>query len=220
MEVFTKFVYLSFICNLKPGKKTEADTMIKKEIFTVPNLLGFYRILTFPVLLAFAFTERETLFAVFLVINLLTDVADGFIARKFNLETDFGARLDSMADNLTYVAAFTGIYMFKLEEFLPHITSFLIYIGLLILAMMFSLIKFGRFPSLHLYSWKTGGYIQGAFFIILFSYGFITPFYYFMITWGIISALEHITIQMIIPQMRSNAKGLYWVLKEKKRPIK
>ena len=194
--------------------------MKKNKIFTIPNLLGFYRILMFPVLLAFAFTERETLFAVFLVINLLTDVADGLIARKFNMETDFGARLDSMADNLTYVAAFTGIYMFKLEEFLPHITSFLIYIGLLILAMMFSLIKFGRFPSLHLYSWKTGGYIQGAFFIILFSYRFITPFYYFMITWGIISAIEHITIQMIIPQMRSNARGLYWVLKEKKRPIK
>ena len=194
--------------------------MNRKKLITIPNLLGYYRILMFPVLLAFAFTERETLFAVFLVINLLTDVADGFIARKFNMETDFGARLDSMADNLTYVAAFTGIYMFKLEEFLPHITSFLIYIGLLILAMMFSLIKFGRFPSLHLYSWKTGGYIQGAFFIILFSYRFITPFYYFMITWGIISAIEHITIQMIIPQMRSNARGLYWVLKEKKRPIK
>lgn len=38
---------------------------------------------------------------------------------------------------------------------------------------------------------------------------------YFMITWGIIAAIEHITIQLIIPEMRSDAKGLYWVLKEK-----
>ncbi|TVQ89017.1 MAG: CDP-alcohol phosphatidyltransferase family protein [Bacteroidetes bacterium] len=191
--------------------------MEKKKIFTVPNMLGFYRIMMFPILLAFALTERETLFAVFLVINLLTDVADGYIARKFNMETEFGAKLDSMADNLTYVAAFTGIYVFKLEDFMPHITSFLIFIGFLILAITVSLIKFGRFPSLHLYSWKIGGYIQGAFFILLFTYGFYTPFYYFMIAWGIISAIEHITIQMIIPEMRSNAKGLYWVLKDKKK---
>jgi cardiolipin synthase len=37
-----------------------------------------------------------------------------------------------------------------------------------------------------------------------------------MIVWGILGAVEHIAIQMVIPEMRSNVKGLYWVLKEKK----
>jgi cardiolipin synthase (CMP-forming) len=191
--------------------------MHKKELFTIPNLLGFYRILMFPVILAFAFTGRESLFAVFLVINLLTDVADGFIARKYKLESEFGARLDSMADNLTYVLAFAGIYVFKLDDFLPHITSFLIFMSFLVLTIIVSLIKFGRFPSFHLYMTKISGYIQGAFFICLFTYGFIKPFYYFMIIWGILGAIEHITIQMVIPEMRSNVKGLYWVLKDKKK---
>jgi len=36
-----------------------------------------------------------------------------------------------------------------------------------------------------------------------------------VIAWGIIGALEHIAIQMVIPEMRSNVRGLYWVLKER-----
>ncbi|MEN6445452.1 MAG: hypothetical protein ABFC98_05345 [Candidatus Cloacimonas sp.] len=34
--------------------------------------------------------------------------------------------------------------------------------------------------------------------------GFIAPFYYFIIICGILGAIEHITIQLIIPEMRSN----------------
>jgi CDP-diacylglycerol--glycerol-3-phosphate 3-phosphatidyltransferase len=90
----------------------------------------------------------------------------------------------------------------------------LIFVGILILTVIFSLIKFRKFPSLHLYTTKIGGYIQGAFFICLFTVGFITPFYYLVICWGILGAVESITIQAIIPEMRSNVRGLYWVLKE------
>ncbi len=193
----------------KPGSENTT-------IYNIPNLLSSYRILAFPIILWFALTGKQDLFAIFLVVNLLTDVADGFIARKFNLESDFGAKLDSWADNFTYILAFTGVYVFKLEEFLPNIVSFLVWMSLLFSALFFSVIKFGRFPSLHLYSWKIGGYIQGAFFIVLFSYDFITPFYYLMITWGILSALEHLSIQLMIPEMRSNVKGLYWILRDDK----
>lgn len=191
---------------------------MKKKYITVPNSLSFYRLIAFPLILWFALTGKEDLFAIFLVVNLLTDVADGYISRKFNMESEFGARLDSMADNFTYLLAFIGIYIFKLEEFLPHIISFLFWIVMLISVLLFSLIKFKRFPSLHLYSWKIGGYIQGAFFIVLFSYDFVTPFYYFMVIWGIMASLEHITIQLMIPEMRSNVKGLYWLIKRDKAP--
>ena len=195
--------------------ESEKSEPRKKSPYNIPNLLSAYRILAFPVILWFALTGKQDLFAIFLVISLLTDVADGYIARKMNLESDFGAKLDSWADNFTYILAFTGIFVFKLEDFLPNIVSFLVWMSLLFSALFFSVIKFGRFPSLHLYSWKIGGYIQGAFFIVLFSYDFITTFYYIMIIWGMLSALEHISIQMIIPEMRSNVKGLYWVLRDK-----
>jgi len=189
--------------------------MKKSEIFTIPNLLGFYRLLMFPVILYFIISGKETLFAIFLVINLLTDVADGIIARRFNLVTEFGAKLDSLADNFTYLLAFLGLIIFKLDDFMPHIISFVIWSGLMISVVAVSLIKFKKFTSFHLYSFKIGGYIQGAFFIVLFTYGFVTPFYYLMVIWGILASIEHITLQLIIRELRSNAKGLFWLLKEK-----
>jgi cardiolipin synthase (CMP-forming) len=189
--------------------------MKNEKRITIPNMLSFYRILAFPVILFFILTERETLFAIFLIINLVTDVLDGMLARMLKQETEFGARLDSMADNLTYLLAFAGVFVFKWDEFLPHLNSFLLYIGLVAVALTLSVIKFGRFPSLHLYSWKIGGYIQGAFFAVLFAWDFVVPFYYFMIIWSILGALEHIIIQLIIPDMQSNARGLYWVIKNR-----
>jgi len=186
-----------------------------KGILNIPNLITIYRLLAFPFILYFALAGKENLFAAFLVINLLTDAIDGFIARRFKMETEIGAKLDSFADNLTYLLVFLGIYIFKLQEILPYKVSFLIFIGCLLFTVAFSLIKFRKFPSLHMYSTKMGGYFQGAFFICLFTVGFIVPFYYFVICWGILGAVESIAIQLIIPEMRSNVKGIYWVLKEK-----
>lgn len=190
--------------------------MNKKEIFTIPNIITFSRLLIFPFILYFVLAKKETLFAVFLVYNLLSDAVDGFIARRFKMATELGARMDSFADNLTYLLVFIGIFSFKLEEFIPHMTSFLIFISSLVSTVIFSLIKFRRFPSLHMYITKVNGYIQGAFLICLFTVGFITPYYYFMIFCGILGAIESIAIQLVLPEMRSNVKGLYWVLKAKK----
>lgn len=192
------------------------STVHIKDKINIPNLLSFYRLLAFPVILFLAITGQKQAFAVLIVINLLTDVLDGMIARLLGQQTEFGARIDSIADMGTYFLVFLGIWLFKRADFAPHILSFSIFIVLLVAALALSLIKFGRFPSLHLYSWKIGGYIQGTFFFILFTFGFFTPFYYLMIIWGILAFLEHIIIQLIIPEMRTNAKGLYWVLKEQK----
>jgi len=190
--------------------------MIKKEHINIPNFLSFYRLLSFPFVLYFAFKQQENIFVILLLINLITDILDGLIARLFHLQTELGARLDSIADIGTYILAFIGIYIFKLDDFKPVIISFSVFISLFFLANILSLLKFKRFPSLHLYSWKIGGYIQGLFLFILFAYNFISPYYYFMIIWGIIAFSEHIVIQLIIPEMQSNLKGLYWVLKNKK----
>ncbi len=190
--------------------------MKRKDIFTIPNLLGFYRLFMFPVILYFILSGKESLFAIFLVINLFTDVADGIIARRFNMVSEFGAKLDALADNFTYFLAFLGLIVFKINEFMPHIVSFSIWCCLMVFLVVLSLIRFKGFTSFHLYSFKIGGYIQGAFFILLFAYGFITPLYYFMVVLGIGAAIEHISIQLLLKETRSNAKGLYWVLKERK----
>jgi cardiolipin synthase (CMP-forming) len=189
--------------------------MEKESIYTIPNFLSFYRLIMFPVVLYFAITEDINLFTIFFVINLLTDVLDGFIARMFNQQTRLGARLDSLADVGSFVLAFVGVFIFRWDNVQPHAISFFTFLGLYLLTDVFALLKFKKISSFHLYSWKVCGYVQGIFFIVLFAIDFYEPFYYLMIVFSILAAIEHLIIQIIIKDMKSNLKGLYWVLKER-----
>ena len=188
---------------------------MNKSVITIPNILSFYRLISFPIVLYFAIKQIENIFVILLMIDLITDVLDGFIARRFNMQTELGARLDSIADIGMFSLGIIGIFIFKAADFSPHLNILYIFLGLYLLSNIISLIKFGRFPSLHLYSWKIGGYIQGIFLFVLFTMGFNMYFYYFVMFWGIISFGEHIVIQLIIKTMKSNAKGLFWVIKDR-----
>jgi cardiolipin synthase (CMP-forming) len=185
----------------------------KQNLFTVPNILSFYRILSFPVVLYFILTGKETIFVILLIINLITDFLDGYIARKFNLQTEFGARLDSLADEGTYILAFIGLFMFKASEFEPFKITVTLFILSYVISILISLIRFKKLPSLHLYSSKVGAYLQGLFFFVLFIFGFLPFFYYIMIIWGIASFTEQIIILSLGSEMKPNSKGLYWILK-------
>ncbi len=187
-----------------------------KFIWNIPNILSLYRLLSFPIVLMFLLAGNEKIFVILLVINLVTDVLDGFIARVFHMETEIGARLDSFADIGTYILAILGVFLFKWADFMPVQVYFYIFLGLFLLPILITLIKFGRTSSLHLYSSKIAGYIQGFFFFTLFVFGFYPWFFWIMLMSGYIAFSEGVIIHLISKEIRSNAKGLYWVLKQKK----
>lgn len=79
-----------------------------KEIFTIPNILGYIRILMIPVVCVL-YVRAETSQDYFKAAALLllassTDLFDGMIARKFNMVTELGKILDPIADKLTHAA--------------------------------------------------------------------------------------------------------------------
>jgi CDP-diacylglycerol--glycerol-3-phosphate 3-phosphatidyltransferase len=187
--------------------------MPKEKILNLPNLLSFYRLISFPFVLYLVFAEMEILFAWMLCINLVTDILDGLIARIWKLETQFGAKLDSMADLGTYILAVIGLFTFKFQEIEPFLSLLWTFIGLILIYNLFSLIKFKRLPSLHLYSTKIGGYLQGIFFFTLFAFEFYPWFFILAMSWGYLSSIEEIIILLLLKQPASNAKGLYWLRK-------
>ena len=194
--------------------QTTANPSPKKEnIWNLPNAISLYRLLSFPFLLYLIYAGNESLFATLLCINLASDAIDGIIARSFKLQTEFGARLDSMADWGTYILAFVGIYNFKMPDHGNDFWLLYPFIGLIVFYNIFSFIKFRRLPSLHMYSAKLGGYFQGIYFFGLFSYGYYAPIFYFAMIWGWLSSIEEMIILIYLKELRSNVKGLYWVLK-------
>jgi cardiolipin synthase (CMP-forming) len=182
---------------------------------TVPNILSLYRIVAFPFIFGILLLGKEGIFAFLLCLNLITDILDGLLARLLKQVTVIGAKLDSIADNGTYFLAFYGLFAFKYDQLQPFVIHLIVMIGLFVAALLLSLIKFKTFPSLHLYSWKIGGYLQGIFFFTVFVFDFYEWYFLFMWTWSVLAFLEHIIIQLLIPEMRANAKGLYWILRER-----
>lgn len=189
----------------------------KKSLWNLPNFISLYRLVSFPFLLFLIYSKNESLFAILLCINLVSDILDGLIARAFKLQTEFGARLDSIADWGTYILAFLGIYQFKLDDHKADFWLLYVFIGLIIFYNIFSLIKFRRLPSLHMFSAKIGGYIQGIYFFSLFAFGYYPPIFYLAMIWGWVSSIEEIIILIYLKKLRSNVKGLYWVLKSGRR---
>ncbi len=73
-----------------------------KDVFTIPNALSVVRILLIPLIFyLYLIREDYVLTAVVLAVSYLSDLADGVIARKFNMISNIGKILDPFADKLT-----------------------------------------------------------------------------------------------------------------------
>jgi CDP-diacylglycerol--glycerol-3-phosphate 3-phosphatidyltransferase/cardiolipin synthase len=81
--------------------------------FNIPNLITWLRILLIPVFVAVFYLSENTLsphlknllsMSVFILASL-TDWLDGYLARKLNQNSAFGAFLDPVADKLMVAAA-------------------------------------------------------------------------------------------------------------------
>lgn len=78
-----------------------ADT---DRIFTLPNMLSFFRLALIPVIV-YVYELDHFWWAFWLLgLSAATDIVDGWIARTFHLVSDFGKAIDPIADKLTQAA--------------------------------------------------------------------------------------------------------------------
>lgn len=75
----------------------------------IPNILTIIRFFLIPFIVFYIFTNQFILAFVFFTISGITDVADGFIARKFNLVSNFGKLMDPLADKLTQISTLASL---------------------------------------------------------------------------------------------------------------
>ena len=64
------------------------------------NFLTLIRLFLAPLIMYLIFQDRNILAMSLLVIAWLTDVGDGYLARKFNLATEFGKHFDRLVDKI------------------------------------------------------------------------------------------------------------------------
>lgn len=109
----------------------------KEQILTVPNLLSVVRLAMIPLIVWLYFGKQAYNLAVLVIlISGATDIADGIIARRFNMISDFGKILDPVADKLTQAAVIICliarynlmgglIVLFAVKEFVMALLGYL-----------------------------------------------------------------------------------------------
>lgn len=72
-------------------------TSLKKFI---PNFLTFLRILNTPFIIVFFILGKYNTALIITILTAITDCFDGFLARKFNVVSEFGKKLDAFSDKV------------------------------------------------------------------------------------------------------------------------
>ncbi|MDD4202666.1 MAG: CDP-alcohol phosphatidyltransferase family protein [Candidatus Omnitrophica bacterium] len=97
---------------MKKGKTLDKNGM------NVANILTFSRIFVIPLLLWLIFKGYIKIFLYLFVIAAVTDFLDGYFARKTGCISDFGRKLDPIADKTLIISMLFGLYFFcKTDSF-------------------------------------------------------------------------------------------------------
>ncbi len=97
----------------------------------IPNILTISRFIFIPFIIIFLVRNMYLLAFIFLTLSALTDVLDGFIARKFNLITDFGKLMDPLADKATQLAILITLALKQSSDGSPIIPIWILFIIIL-----------------------------------------------------------------------------------------
>jgi CDP-diacylglycerol--glycerol-3-phosphate 3-phosphatidyltransferase len=202
----------------KEKKTRNIRTLLLEEKTPVRiiNFITLYRIVTFPILLFLILIHQFNLFKWLLLASFFTDAIDGYLARRYNATSVLGAKLDSIGDDLTVLAAVIGLCVVHFDFIEKELTLILILFGLFFIQLILSLSKYKKMSSFHTYLAKTAAVVTAVFLLSAFFLNKIVyPLFYASFIITALELIEETIIVLFLPTWKTNVKGLYWVLKGK-----
>lgn len=85
---------------------------MKKE--NIPNILTIIRFIFIPFIFTSVVNNDYLVALIIFTISAITDILDGYIARKYNYITDLGKLIDPLADKLTQVSLLLSLSILKI----------------------------------------------------------------------------------------------------------
>lgn len=82
---------------------------MKKIAKHIPNILTIFRFILIPFIVLNLANDKYLVAFVIFTVSGLTDILDGFIARKFNFITNFGKLIDPLADKCTQIITLANL---------------------------------------------------------------------------------------------------------------
>jgi phosphatidylglycerophosphate synthase len=190
--------------------------MSKPISYYLINGISLYRMVAVPLLIWLALSHQFNLFKWLITLGFFTDAIDGYLARRFGVNSRLGAMLDSIADDLNVAAALVGVYVLDPDFFIKEHVTVLILAGLYLAQNVLALIKYHQLTSFHTYLAKTAAILQGLF---LMAFFFLEqPLYWLFYIMAVLTAtqlVEEIILILRLSHSQNDVKGLFWLKKRR-----
>jgi len=135
----------------------------------LPNALSALRLALAPVLLALAWSGAPRAFVCCLGLSLMTDIADGRIARRTGQASERGAVLDSWADLATYASLPPAAWWLRPGFVRAEALFLLVAVASYVAPVAIGFLKYGRLTSYHTRGAKLAAYLGGASALVVFA---------------------------------------------------
>jgi phosphatidylglycerophosphate synthase len=185
-----------------------------KTSYYVVNGLTMYRLVSAPFLLLALFAGQLQTFKLLVSLSFLTDALDGPLARRFKVTTEFGSRLDSVADDATVLVCAISVWFLDPGFIREHWVVLAALTALFVTQTVAAIVAYHRVTSFHTYLAKIAAVSQAVFFLIMFfGVGPLTIAFYITVIITALELLEEIILVIVLSEWKANVKGLYWVLR-------
>jgi len=169
----------------------------------LPIPLIYSRVLLGVLITLIAFSNPENsgyTIVSLMLLGILSDVFDGVVARKLNVDTERIRILDSNVDMFFWGACLTSIFIINKEFVIQNLTLILIVVALEIIAYIVSFSRFKKTIATHTYLAKAW-----SIFLFLFLSELVLThesiYFFNLVIWiGILSRLEIILILLLTKQ--------------------
>ncbi len=172
--------------------------LVRVRLTHVPNLLSAARIALMPAVLTTAVAGSRLWFVILLMLSLVTDALDGYLARRLNAYSDLGRKLDSFADYITLFTGLAGIALLWpaiMQRELPWVA---VVMAAFFAAVVYGFLRLGRAPCYHTWASKALAVGCALSLVPLLAEWSAVPFHVVVVL-QVLAGAEEIAIAVLVP---------------------
>ena len=173
----------------------------------LPNILSVSRMLVSVIMIFLINAPLWFIFAYF--VCGISDVADGYIARRFNATSKLGSFLDSLSDLVFWVIIlYLAITFIRFQTYM--IVVMILVSCIRITSLLYTKYKFNSWSIMHTILNKLTGILVYLFLPVCFVVGYV-PIWIavFVFTIAIFSAFEELAICFLTTDYNENTKSIF-----------
>lgn len=154
-----------------------------------------------PAVLTVAIAGSRPWFVGLIVLSLLTDACDGYLARRLNAYSDLGRKLDSFADYITLCTGLAGIALLWPDIMRRELPWVAVVMVAFFAAVIYGFVQLGRPLCYHTWAAKTLAVVCALSLVPLLADWTPVPFH-IVVVLQVLTGVEEIAIALLVPSHR------------------